>query len=149
MSIITEVFYGIKCNRCGEICDDGEHSFWNDESGADENAMNSDWLSENNKHYCPNCFEYDEESDKNIIYPDYPQHLKDLNKFLKTITGYSHNTKEAESFFMVSKTLQYRNELAAHEEAYIKAIMGENLISIECGKHERYSSYEVVITLKK
>jgi len=149
MSLITEVFYGIKCNRCGKICDDGEHAFWNDESGAEENAMDSDWLSENGKHHCPNCFEYDEEQDKNLIYQDYPQHLKDLNKFLKTISGYSHETKEGDAFFMVSKNMHNRTQLAEFEEAYIKAILGDNLISIEYAKHERYTRYETVITVKK
>jgi len=147
--IITEVFYGIACNRCGEICDDGEHSFWNDESGAEENAMNYDWIEEKGKHYCLNCYEYDEDADKNIIYPDYPQHLKDLNKFLKTILGYSHETKESEEFFVVSKSLHNRISLDSYEVSYIKGLLGENLVSIEYQKHPRYSRNECIITIKK
>jgi len=149
MSIITEIFYGIKCNRCGEICDDGEHSFWNDESGAEENAMNSDWIEEKGKHHCPNCYEYDEDADKNIIYPDYPQHLKDLNKFLKTILGYSLKTKELEEEFVVIKALHNRISLNTYEENYIRGLLSENLVSIEYQKHPRYSRNECIITLKK
>ena len=44
--IVSEIFYGVKCNRCGEQYEDGEHHFWSDESGAIENAMESEWIEE-------------------------------------------------------------------------------------------------------
>ncbi len=38
--IVSEIFYGVKCNRCGEQYEDGEHSFWSDEDNAIETQWN-------------------------------------------------------------------------------------------------------------
>ena len=61
--IVSEIFYGVKCNRCGEQYEDGEHSFWSDEDNAIENAMESEWIEEKGKHYCDKCFHYNDEDE--------------------------------------------------------------------------------------
>lgn len=148
--IITEIFYGVKCNRCGDILDDGEHSFWNDECGAEENATNSEWIEDKGRHYCPNCYEYNEDDDKQIPLPEFPAYLKELNKFLKnSIVGYSVEVKETDTEFLVVKPLYNRTKLEDFEIAYITGLAGSNLISITCQKHERYTRHEVYIKLKK
>ena len=45
--IIAEVFYGVKCDRCGEICDVSEHTYYMDESEAQEQALESEWGEKN------------------------------------------------------------------------------------------------------
>ena len=53
------------CDNCGkDLCENEEFSAWNDESALYGIADNSDW-STYDKHYCPNCFFYDE--DDNVI----------------------------------------------------------------------------------
>lgn len=82
--IITSVSYAVKCDRCDAVCenyDDVTH--WDDESGAEENALNSDWVDlPNNKHYCPDCYEVDEETDKVIPKKPIPQYIKKVRDFL-------------------------------------------------------------------
>lgn len=42
--IVSETFYGVKCDRCKEMYDDGEHSFWSNEGYAVKNATESKWI---------------------------------------------------------------------------------------------------------
>lgn len=148
--IISEIFYGLKCNRCGKIHDDGEHSFWNDESTAIENACESEWIEQNGKHYCPTCYDYNEDKDENIVRAEFPDHLKLLNKFLKKmVLGHNDEVKELDNCFLVSKSLHNKTRLDSFEEKYIKDMLGENLISIDYKKHERYSSFTLNIIIEK
>ena len=54
--------YSLICDNCNEIyienCND--YSIWLDESTAIEDAMNEDWIENEGKHYCPNCYELDD-----------------------------------------------------------------------------------------
>lgn len=146
--IVAEIFYGIKCNRCGELNDDGEHSFWNDESSAIDTAMESEWISFNGKHYCPNCYHTNDEDP--VPYPDFSVMVKDLMKFIKnSIVGYSLEIKESETEITLTKCLYNRQKLEDFEIAYISGLAGDSLISISCQKHERYTRHEVEIKLKK
>lgn len=147
--IVSEIFYGVKCNRCGEQHDDGEHSFWSDEHNAVEQAMDSEWIEEKNKHYCPNCYDYDEESDEKKPLPDFPQHIKNLIKFCdKMIVGSDRNINEKDDCFIISKGLYNKQKLDDFEVNYIKEMLGDKFISLECKKHERYTKFYCYITVK-
>jgi len=53
--------YTVVCDNCGE--DAGaiyEYSCWNDENYAEEVAMNQEWIREEEKHFCPRCYSYDD-----------------------------------------------------------------------------------------
>jgi len=73
--IKTVQMFTVICDNCGtDIGEDAEYSCWNDESFANENAMESGWHKEGDKHYCSNCWSYDDndnilinESRKSII----------------------------------------------------------------------------------
>lgn len=149
--IVTEIFYGLKCNRCMEMYDDGEHSFWNDEGAAVENAMESEWVEEKGKHYCPDCHEVDEETDEVKVKLDFPKHLIALKKFIDNVCrSHSSQVSEHDDWFKISTSL-FTNEirLSPFEEDYIKGSLGDNLISIEYKKHERFSSHYCLIKIKK
>jgi len=148
--IISEIFYGVKCNRCGEQYEDGEHSFWSDECGAVENAMESEWIEEKGKHYCSECYEQDEATEENTAKPDFPEHVKNLKKFFeKMIIGHSSRISEQDDCFKISKNLYNTTELNHYETTYIKEMLGDNLILIEVKKHERYSSSEATVLVKR
>jgi hypothetical protein len=61
--MIQEVkMYTVICDCCGkDVNKDAEYSCWSDEEFAEDIAMESDWLKEEDKHYCPDCFSYDDE----------------------------------------------------------------------------------------
>ena len=140
--IISEIFYGVKCNRCGEQYEDDEHSFWSDEDNAIENAIESEWMEDKGKHYCTNCYDFDEETEERTAKPDFPEHVKNLRKFFeKMIVGSERNTTEGDNHFTVSKSLYKRQKLETFEENYIKEMLGDKFISLECKKHERYTQF--------
>lgn len=146
--IITDVFYGLKCNRCGEQYDDGEHSFWSDESAAFENASESGWIEQKGKHYCENCFSHNEDSDEVTIFEDFPEHLKTLNKFIDRVAfATQRNVFEKNSEFLVKCRLYRQPKLKDYEAEFIKQLLGEKFISIEyiVGK---YNSTDCLIKFK-
>lgn len=75
MAIEKVEMYTVVCDNCKlDIGTDAEYSYWNDKLYAETSAMESDWLKEEDNHYCPDCFEYDD-NDNLIIKTE----RKDLN----------------------------------------------------------------------
>jgi hypothetical protein len=65
--MIQEVtMFTIICDGCGkDVCDGTEYSAWYDTSYVVDSAIEENWHVEDGKHYCPDCFEYDD--DDNLI----------------------------------------------------------------------------------
>ena len=57
--------YSVVCDRCGKPFIDEFNGIaaWLDEGTAKEQAMESEWAEIGDKHYCPDCYEFDEELD--------------------------------------------------------------------------------------
>ncbi len=61
MSLEKVEMYTVICDHCQKnIGADQEYSCWNDDSYAEENAMESGWERQDNKHYCNDCFDFDD-----------------------------------------------------------------------------------------
>jgi len=147
--ILNEIFYAVKCDRCGDICNDGEHSFWNDESGAIETAYESGWTELKGNHYCHNCYEVNEETDEIKIYEDYPEYLKILIDFIdKVAKGINRNVLEYEGSFLIKTRFYKKAKLSDFEEEYIKKLIGSNFISLEY-ETDKYYAYTCLINIKK
>lgn len=147
--IITEVFYGVKCDRCGETFEDGEHSFWSDESSAIENASDSEWVELNGKHYCSNCHEVNEDTDEIKVFEEFPQPLKTLNGFIdKILKGVSRSILEYEDHFLIKCYFYYKSRLDSFEVDYIKSLLGEKFISLDY-EVEKCNRFACCIKMKR
>lgn len=147
--ILTEIFYAVKCNRCGDVCDNGDYSFWNEESDAVENAYDSGWTELKGKHYCEGCHETNEVTDEIVVFEDYPQHLKTLNSFIdKVVKGLTRKVFEYESDFHVKFKLYKYSRLEQSEENYIKNLLGEYFSSLEY-EVGKYDSKSCIIKIKR
>lgn len=100
--IISEIFYGLKCDRCGELYEDGEHSFWSDKDSAIEYSSDSDWEEINNKHYCPECYDRNEETDEITVRDPFPELVKKIEGFIEKVMKKVCYIKEVESGFELS-----------------------------------------------
>lgn len=83
MSIEKVKMFTVVCDNCKVSADEGtDYSCWNDENHAKEVAMESGFVTENNNHYCPKCYEYNDE-DELVINQDRTK--KDNNIFSKEL----------------------------------------------------------------
>lgn len=65
--MIKEVkMYSVVCDRCGKSFIDKFNGIvaWLDEGTAKEQAMESEWIEIGDKHYCQDCYEFDDELDE-------------------------------------------------------------------------------------
>ena len=60
--------YSVVCDRCGKTFIDEINGIvaWLDEGTAKEQAMESEWVEIGDKHYCPDCYEFDDELDEYV-----------------------------------------------------------------------------------
>lgn len=87
--IKTVTMYSVVCDRCGKTFIDEFNGIgaWLDEGTAKEQAMESEWAEIGDKHYCPDCYEFDEKL------PDIDELIKKLasdefiEKKIKDILG--------------------------------------------------------------
>lgn len=100
--IIKEIFYAIKCDRCGYINEIGDIQFQSDEDVAELQAVNNDWLCNiKGKHYCPNCFTEDEETEEILIKPPFPPSIDRIKEFISKITENHPRVLEKENGFEI------------------------------------------------
>ena len=62
--IIKKTFYGVKCDRCEEMIQGDESSFYADEKTAINMFNAYTGITKDLQHYCENCIEYSEEQDE-------------------------------------------------------------------------------------
>lgn len=60
--------YSVVCDRCGKTFIDEFNGIeaWLDEGTAKEQAMESEWAEIGDKHYCPDCYEFNDELDEYV-----------------------------------------------------------------------------------
>ena len=67
--------FTVVCDNCGKSADEGtDYAGWNDKEYAKDIAMEANWVNENDKHFCTNCYEYDD--DYNLIIKEYESKRK-------------------------------------------------------------------------
>ena len=58
-------YYDIICDRCGKSFSKESNTCYSDTESAEITAIfSSDWVTKDCKHYCPDCYEFDEETKK-------------------------------------------------------------------------------------
>ena len=64
MSIQKVQMFTVICDNCKESADEGtDYSCWSDENVAKDVAMGSGFINENDNHYCPKCYNYNDDDE--------------------------------------------------------------------------------------
>jgi len=85
--IIERTFYAIQCDSCKIKAKNYEDRvFWQDKSRSREEAIESEWHEEKDKHYCPECYSFDEETTINMKAKDFYEQER-LNGNTENITA--------------------------------------------------------------
>ena len=58
--------YTVVCDRCGKQFVADDFAAWTDICTAREQAMESEWTEIGDKHYCPDCYEFNDELDEYV-----------------------------------------------------------------------------------
>lgn len=149
--ITPTIFYTLKCDRCKELFESSEGFIGHvDEGSVWEDAENSDWIEYKGKHYCPDCYYFDEEKDEYIPLSDYPTSVFKVEKFLKTYVGYKDaSIKEYADHFVVSVHLRANEPFQREYLEMIRLILTLESWSFEVTPIEKYSNSTLVIKIEK
>lgn len=65
--MIKEItIYTVVCDGCGkDVNEHADYSGWDNKDFTESIAKESDWIKEDDNHFCPDCYEYDD--DDNLI----------------------------------------------------------------------------------
>ena len=60
--------YTVQCDNCKTTSgENSDYSCWGDKQVALEDAIESDWIEHEGKHYCPDCYTIDENDEVMIV----------------------------------------------------------------------------------
>lgn len=67
MSLESVLMWRLTCDRCHEGVSDDDYWAYTDESSCFEIAADCNWLiTDDGRHYCPECTTWDEEGDERV-----------------------------------------------------------------------------------
>ena len=69
MSVNEVTMYRVICDRCGESAQEGDYWAWESVESAISEASASDWLVNDDGHWCPDCTIWTDENDCEIPAP--------------------------------------------------------------------------------
>lgn len=146
--IEQKIFYGVKCDRCGTMCEGGEFEYFDDESFAVENALESEWEEIGDKHYCPDCYEIDEETDEVKVYDPYPDYINKVMSFVKGGLKAGAILNETKDKFTITVSIYRILNVNDYDIEYIKNILGYNLISLNKTR-DKYGKLQGIFEIRK
>lgn len=82
--IVSEIFYGLRCDRCKANYEGYEFSFFSSEASLIEDADSQDWLEHNGKHYCTDCA-YIDDNDDIIIKDNLPKWVESVKTLINQL----------------------------------------------------------------
>ena len=123
-----EIFYGLRCDRCGKDYSTDEYSFFADKGDVAGYAHDDGWETIDGRHYCPDCYEDNPDPDHDDDHeyrpkPAYPDYISTLRRFLRFLGGYSQS--ESGYWLKFHIYTDHGKELASEHRAMIEKILHE------------------------
>ena len=122
------IFWSMECDRCGTVFSNyDDYTCFPDTDMID---YADDWAEVGgDRHYCPNCHTYNEETEEVTVKPPYPFELLRLKKILNSgliASKYPEfELSEDEEFYMLSNSYSLA-EFPESARLYVKEMLGED-----------------------
>jgi hypothetical protein len=170
--ITEEIFYGVKCDRCGDIYEmNGEYTCYSDKGEILDAAFDDDWKEIHGRHYCPCCYtekdgttitnrchdddddddEREDDSREYIPRPSYPECYHKLQQFMQVIIGHKGSESCDDDWLYVWFTLPSNGVLSDLTRQMIDRILEKvehKIEIIEPEKTEAFRSKKVQIGIR-
>jgi hypothetical protein len=145
--IVSENFYGVKCDRCGTLHTNYDyHSFFMDAGTAENEATDAGWWFEDGKCYCTNCYEQ-LDNDDIIIKDNLPLWFHQVKNYIINIMIGHDNVEwqENDDYIMFGGTWKYNQKVL--EDCHTKILQNyagkNNLVINTIG-----NQFKVIISKK-
>lgn len=141
--IYEEIMYGVRCDRCHEIYENGDgYTVSADRNSMEEYASDDDWYEENGKHYCPNCYTRDEiDEDKVIVKPMIHHSFFKFMDFVNKLTGCRHRLLEDETHFILRNNYCYKR-MDNNRLAILREIIYDFTVEYKVSEKQSGKPYE-------
>lgn len=108
--IYEEIMYGVKCDRCYEIYENGDGcTVSSDKHDMEEEACENDWQEIDGRHYCPDCYTRDEnDEDKIIVKPLIHYSFFKFQSLVNQLTGCHHRMSQDDTHFILRNNYCYK-----------------------------------------
>lgn len=150
--IKPEIYYTLECDRCRKMFEDSDdHIAYPSSYEIWESAYASEWIEYEGKHYCPNCYHFDDKKQSFLPYDAWPPSLFQLEKFVNTHIGYGGaRFVEYEEAFVIN--IHLRRKEVVHEGH--RQMIGLILNGQSWGMREdvamgAYSNNSIIIRVEK
>ena len=146
----------VECDRCKKQYEEDLICAFVDGNAAIDSATDNGWTIINNKHYCPDCFKYDETQDEYIVLPSIPNYvfkIKEQLKFVYCLLTSSYSSKahvdcfETDDDFILSIVVPKEHYPIEYHRSIQKIY--KHCVCEEYSNNEFYSTISVKIPKKK
>lgn len=117
----------MSCDRCGEVFSNyDDYTCFSDDDIMSEAE---EWEEVNGRHYCPNCYTYNEETDEVSVKKPYPFDLKRVKANLNVLFRYNPEfyLTEDDEYYII-KNSRSLPEMPESIRLYIKENLGDDTI---------------------
>lgn len=148
--IKPEIYYTLICDRCKELFESSGINGYTDDGSVLENAMESDWIEYEGKHYCPECYHVDEEMDELVPLPDFPRFAFKVKDFLECYVGFRDAViQEQNDSYTISVGLKSERPLQREHLSMVGLLLPANVWSYEVTPANKYGWRKLVIKIEK
>ena len=148
--IKPEIYYTLICDRCKELFESSGINGYTDGDYIWESAESSDWIEHNGKHYCPECYHVDEETDELVPLPDFPRFAFKVKDFLECYVGFRDAViQEQNDSYTISVGLKSERPLQREHLSMVGLLLPANVWSYEVTPADKYGWRKLVIKIEK
>lgn len=147
--IKSEILYTLQCDRCKKELEDDNLQYWVDVESVLDIANNNEWITKEDKHYCPDCYIFNH-NDEIEVKEDIPFQLFKLKDFLTKYFSTNPNCDIIENWELYKITCYTNNyKISEAKLEMIEEIVSPHLFNYSIIPITGSGSFKLSIEIKK